>query len=363
MWFLFGFVTITCAISFEFHRRYSSRWKATDKREGYEYTHQSSKSRITGLLLGIGCVPDANFMIKRQSWVDSFFKRIGVSSEFDTGDPAFDDAYYLVTDNKSLHKSLADNPRFRAAITKIMEFRAAQLKTTAIHCRNGRVWIDFSAEFLYSEENVASVVRSLGGFLDVITAAIADLSKASGARWKDPFVIKAAMLLALSSGLAINVVLQLLRHNFTYIPFTLNYTNILWDAFLYSLLMVPVVLLLAVYWLGRSARTHLVLIELGSIGAVSLVLSLALEMRDINIGMDTKNAESYKTVVVDKSVSKTRRSTSYYLTVKDWRCNCGNIKFQVSHDTYNSLPAGTAVNIAQHSGYFGYPWIAGVKAL
>ncbi len=359
MWFLFGFVTITIAIAFEFWRRHESMWSPDDKHEGYDYKLLKSKNRTTGLLLGTRCAAGANFWIKRQSYFDTFFKRVGVSSEFETGDKSFDDAYYLITDNLELHQVLASNPKLRTAIDVIMKFSGGGFNAKTIYCRNGRIWIKFDTEFLGLGEDIASVVRKLGHPLSLMANVIADLSKA-GASWKDPFVVKAAILLAISSGLAINVVVQLVRLNYSHVPFTPDYLAILFDAVIYAFVLVPVLLFLAIKWLGRGARTHLVLLELASIGAVALTLTLALEMRDLNMSLDRSAEKSFKAQIVNKVSSKGRRSTDYYLVMNDWRCKCGTIKFEVSQSLFNSLAVGNTVLISQKEGYLGYPWVSDI---
>lgn len=365
MWFLFGLVTITLCVGYEFWRRHMSLWKAEGRAHGIEYKHQRIKGTITGALVGVGCAQHPNFSVKRQTGIDNFFKRMGVSNEFETGDQGFDDSYYLITDNNALHHALTASPKFRAAIKRIMEYKLpARLGTRAIHCRNGRVWAELKIEALYREENIESTLKSLSEDIEVLVAAIGDVAQVSGSRWADPFVIKAALLLAVSSGLAINGCIRLFRLKIGDLPFALDYKLIVVDALIYSVVVILVFAVIAIYWLGRSARTHIVLIELMTIGAFGIFLSIATEMRDINIEMDTSSPQTFKAQVERKYTSKGRRGrTKYHVVVENWNCDCDSYKLRVSEYEYRNFSEQGRVQVLQNTGYLGYPWISEVKPL
>jgi hypothetical protein len=133
------------------------------------------------------------------------------------------------------------------------------------------------------------------------------------------------------------------------------------DALIYSFIALPILVFIAVYWLGRGARTHLVLIELVTVGAIGLFASVAFEMRDINIEFDKSKPDYFETKIVSKHMSKRRRGTSYSIEVKNWNCDCGNYSIKVSNATYNSASVSNPVMIAQRNGYLGYTWINAVN--
>lgn len=357
MWFLFGFVTLVAAVGFEFWRRHALLWTPDDQCDGYDYKFLKGKNRTTGLLLGVRCASGANFLIKKQSVIDSFFKRIGVSREFETGDSSFDDACYLATDCTALHKVLTDQPKLRTAIKVILGFSGGGFTAEEIYCRNGRIWIQFDIGIWGSDDKVDFIVKKLGPPLLLIVNAVADLEKA-GVRWRDPFIYKAVLVLALSSGLAINAAIQFYRTTLDDLPFLLYPKELAVDALIYSFMVLPILILAAVYWLGRGARTHLVLIELVTVGAVGLFASIALEMRDINIEFDKTKPDYFETKIVGKDKSSSRKGrTTYRIYVKNWNCDCGNYSITTSSATYNLASISNPVMIAQRNGYLGYPWI------
>ncbi|RYY02939.1 MAG: hypothetical protein EOO53_09620 [Gammaproteobacteria bacterium] len=365
MWFLFGFLTISICICVEFWRRHLSRWAPENTIEGLQYKHDSYKGKVTWVSLGIVCDKHASFSLKRQSWLDNLFKRMGVSNEFETGDSSFDDLIYLVSDNKTLHYALANTIEFRSAVKNIMNFGvASQLEAREICCRNGRLWGRFKAGSDYSEGRIPIIVKALTKEFKALGHAVQQVSLISGSRWADPFVIKAAILLAVSSGLAINGAIQFFRLQFGKLPFTVDYLLIVRDALGYSILFMLVFALIAIYWLGRSARTHIVLVELMTVGAFGIFLTLATEMRDMNMEMDIAAPQTYTTQVVQKYTTKGRRSgTKYHLVVKDWNCDCGNYSFTVPDYIYFPIVEGGQMQVLQHQGHLHYPWVSQIRAL
>lgn len=365
MWFLFGFLTISICICVEFWRRHLSRWSPEGVTSGLQYKHEHHKGKVTWVYLGVVCPPRPDFSLKRQSWLDNLFKRMGVSNEFETGDSSFDDLIYLLSDNKTLHHALANSSGFRSAVKKIMNYGiASRLEAREIHCRNGRLWARFKAGSDYSEGNIAHTAKALAAEFTALNHSVQEVAAVAGSRWADPFVIKAALLLAISSGVAINGIIQFLRLQFGQIPFTLHYSLIIKDALVYSLVAVLLFALIAIYWLGRSARTHLVLIELMTIGAFGIFLSVATEMRDINMEMDRVLPQTFETPVTQKYITKGRRSsTTYHVVVKDWRCDCGNYNLRVPESIYYSVSEQGGIQLIQRQGYLGYPWISRVTAI
>ncbi len=367
MWFLFGFLTISICITFEFWRRHASHWKPEGVFVGLQYRHERSKKKITTLLLGINCHGSPNFSIKRQSGIDSFFKRIGIANEFETGDASFDDVVYLISDNKTLHYALANSAEFRLAVKSIMDYgTASTLEATHIHCRNGRLWVQFDVGSNYADGSIGDVATVLLNSFDALKKSINEVAQISGSRWRDPFVFKAAILLAISSGLAINGAIHLFRASFGSVPFTVNHSLMVNDAILYALMMFSAFVVGAIFWLGRSARTHIVLIELLTVGAFGFFASTVVELRDINMEMDISAPKYYETQIVDKYTKKgsgrrSRSRTNYYVVFKDWNCDCGNYQLQVSSSLYRYLPGSGNVIVTQHQGRLGYPWVSNIS--
>lgn len=362
MWFLLGIISISICVCFEFWRRHLAKWKLEGSCHGLEYRHNVYKSKIKSIYLGVKCTDAVNFSIKRQSWLDNIFKAIGVSNEFETKDSEFDDSFYLISDNKSLQSLITSSEVFRLAIKNIMRReRIKDLKPKEIHCKNGRFWVVFSVGGGYEKADIDQVCLSLQKYFNDVVCLL-NKQTLSKSAWIEPFVIKAALLLAISSGLAINGVVQWARSAFGYFPLVLENSLIFYDALKYSAFFLLIFLIVALFCLRRSARTHIVLLELITVGALGIFLSTAMEMRDINMEWDRSPPQMHKVEIVNKYVQRSSgrgKRTHYYVVVKDWRCECGNYKFEMSRGMYNSI-GGDSISVIQKSGYLGYPWISQV---
>lgn len=363
MWFLLGVISISVCVCLAFWGRYLAKWKPEGSCHGLEYIHINNKNKIKRVFLGIKCADAINFSIKHQSWLDSFFKFIGVSNEFETKDSEFDDSFYLVTDSKALQRLIASSEEFRSAIKNIMKHeRGGGFKAKGIHCRNGRFWVVFSVGSGYEKADIEDVSYSVQKYFNDVALLLCKQESLSKSIWLDPFVLKAAILLAISSGLAINGVLQVLRSYFGYFPLVLDNSPIFHDALKYSVVFLVIFLIVALFCLRRSARTHIVLLELVTVGSLGVFLSTAMEMRDINMEWDRSPPQMHKVEVVKKYEQRSsgrRKRTHYYVVVKDWRCECGNYKFEMSRSMYSSI-GGDYISVIQKSGYLGYPWISQV---
>ncbi|MGD8569853.1 MAG: hypothetical protein PVJ39_17335, partial [Gammaproteobacteria bacterium] len=178
-----------------------------------------------------------------------------------------------------------------------------------------------------------------------------------GSKWRDPFVIKSAIILAISSGLAINGLIHLVRLTWIKLPFTVDSSQLLMDSVYWGAGIVITLLLSALVMLGRSARTHLVMIELILIGSFGAISTTAAELRDINIELDESRGHSYEVKALDKKITRSRRSSSYYLYVNDWNKEHARKKVKVPSDIYYSIEIGDLLLVKQKNGFLNYRWV------
>jgi hypothetical protein len=75
-----------------------------------------------------------------------------------------------------------------------------------------------------------------------------------------------------------------------------------------------------------------------------------------NCAYDTSNPITYHTEVLDKHVSKSRRSTSYYVKVKPWGNHLESENIKVPYTQYNAIETGENIEIDLRKGLFGIPW-------
>ncbi|QKO21874.1 hypothetical protein [Rhodoferax sp. BAB1] len=108
------------------------------------------------------------------------------------------------------------------------------------------------------------------------------------------------------------------------------------------------------------------LIEIVLVGALGALLTAFTEIRDLNMDLDTSSAHRYEARVVDKTISKSRKSgTRYYLHVpgwtgQDWTSLNDTERLQVSGDFYQRMQKGERIEIWQRSGFLGIRWVESV---
>ncbi|WP_207492638.1 hypothetical protein [Aridibaculum aurantiacum] len=76
----------------------------------------------------------------------------------------------------------------------------------------------------------------------------------------------------------------------------------------------------------------------------------------VNCVFDDSEPEVYYTEVLDKHISRGRRSTSYYVKVAPWGHHHDIEKISVSYSQYNALQPGELVEIDRQEGLFHIPW-------
>jgi hypothetical protein len=230
-----------------------------------------------------------------------------------------------------------------------------------VRCAGGRIWVHYK---LKTELNPAKVPVLAEQVVPALNRLAVDLGRAivAGApRLYDRFVLRAAVILAISTGLALNGAAHIARLFLVPIPFTVDNTTLaLWSMYCGAVLLA--LLVIAVVWfLGRSARAHVVLIEVLLVGSFGAVTTSFAELRDLNMEWDQKPPTQYEVTTIDKRTAKSRKSPRrYYITVSDWPNKNDTREIGVSSWVYDRAYRGSKVELIQKPGYLGVPWVAGV---
>ena len=368
MWFVFGFFSLIGFVVYSLHERATAKWIGTRSsvhRKAYEYqvltqnVSRSDKPKSVGLRIGVTAPAVYDFSFKPEKWRDWLSKRIGFSVEYQTGDAEFDKTVYILSNDARIHATLSQNAALRADILqvfKVVPSYAATLKE--VRCSGGRIWIHYKTE---TDLDVPVVAKQVVPALSRLAADLARANVTGAPRLYDPFVLRAVIILAISTGLALNGAAHLFRLYFISIPFTAdNSTLILWSLYcgagLLALLVLSVVL-----FLGRSARAHIVLLEVLLVGSLGAVLTSFVELRDLNMEWDQQPAVSYEVSTVSKRISKgRRRSKTYYVTISGWPDKNTTSEIRVPPSLYNRTDRDTVLVLLQKPGFLKVPWVAAV---
>lgn len=364
MWFAFGIISL---ISFSIYfgiKRYRNIWDAkpaTVSGISYLYNTVTYKGNVTAIFIGCYCPVDIDLTIKKETRFDRFFKFFGVSVEHQVGREEFDDEIYIISDHPEvcavLNRSTALQEKIRDLMNRVEFFG----KLKGLHIGDNKIWVrlaprksDFS--------DTASLAREFVPVLRGISKEFQYHLQHLKTGLRDPFFWKAAAILAISTGMAITGVVHFLGLTWVKIPFTIDDGNLLAMGFLTGSVITGTLVFLTLLFLGRTARTHLVILELITIGYLGSVATSTALARDINMEWDTAQPEQHVVQVMDKRISKGRKGRkSYYLEVNDWADNKGWRSISVTSSVYYKYQKGDKLEIHQHPGHLGSRWVSEIR--
>lgn len=366
MWFLFGFITL---ISFSVYfgiQRLGTRWKgqiAYGRTVPYQYQFVRNKNDITKrFMVGVDAPPDYDFTFKREAWFDRLCKFLGLSVEHQVGHAEFDKLVYVVSNDGHFLDQISGNAQIIDAVVKLFALRRLDSRVSEVRCLNGRLWVTFKVGRLFSSDTDLRYLYGLQDQAAELLAQVVGQLKSNPPlyqdRRRDPFILRAAVILAVSTGLVANGLVHSLRLLWTTAEFTVDRAE-LWRLATYCGIAVMVLLVcLALVALGRSARTHLVLVELILVGTLGATLTAFSELRDLNMEWDHSAVQVFQPDILKKSVSRSRKGgTHYYAHVRDWNGGYDSHKVSVSRTFYDSVNAGDRLTVRQRAGYLGVRWV------
>ena len=368
MWFVFGFISLLGFVAYSLHQRVTAKWIGTRsvvRRKPYEYevlvqrVYRSDKTKSVGLRIGVTAPTVYDFSFKPEKWRDWLSKRIGFSVEYQTGDAEFDNAVYIVSNDARIHATLSQNPTLRADILRVFRIVAPHSAVIKeVRCSLGRIWVHYKLKNELVQSKIPVLAEQVVPALNRLAADLGRATVAGAPRLYDRFVLRAAIILAISTGLALNGVAHVARLYFMPIPFTVdNSTLILWSLYCGAALLALLVLAVVLF-LGRSARAHVVLLEVLLVGSIGAVLTSFVELRDINMEWDQQPAVRYEVTTVSKRISKSRRSRTYYVTISGWPSKNNTSEIKVSSSLYHHTNPGAELELFQKPGFLKVPWVA-----
>ena len=363
MWFLFGFVTLAAASISSLIWRLTVSWHGTaGQAEGvaYEYSISTAKhGRVTGAKVGVRCSDGFSFQLKPEGTFDRWSKSIGLTKECQTGDVAFDQAVYVVSDDPAVERMLQTDTTLRDAIMRLMSDCAACLGTLKrINVHAGRLWIVVSPR----SSDKGSVTEACKRVVPALSETAGRIERDGGSVKddRDPFPKRAAVILSISTGLALNAAWQVLSM-FPDYPFLRDSGEPIVPALLIGAGVVVLLAALTLLVLGHSARTHMVLLELVLVGSIGATISAYAELRDYDFDFDPAPSRVVQAEVTDRWITHGRKGSVHcHIRVSGWPGDGWTSEIPTSCDFYNLTEVGADVAIEEHAGALGWPWVKDV---
>ena len=373
MWFAIGVITL---ISFSVYfgiQRHGARWKGqraqAHAQPRHEYEFVRRKDKLKKMRVGLDAPRHFNFTLKRESSIDRFCKSLGLSVEHQIGHQAVDRLVYIVSNDQHLLDRCMEDPAMIELVQSLFNLQHLDSRITQVHCRHGRIWAEFQVSSLFNdksnEERLSQIFPKAAAKLLSMARLLQAQAPSDQVDRRDPFIFRAALVLALSTGLLINGGVHAFRQMGFSEAFTVE-TAQLWTYTIFTAVAIVVALVgAALFLLGRTARTHLVLIEIVLVGSIGAVLTAFTEIRDLNMDLDRSAMQRYEAKVLGKDISTSRRrGTRYYVYVPEWTGSGWTSvqavrRLRVSSSFYQSVQRGEQIVFRQHQGFLGIHWVAG----
>lgn len=367
MWFGFGLITLLVGFFFSMHARTRAKWRG-DNRDlrinrihwHYQYQEVKNKGALQKVRIGVAAPPGFHFTARKEGSRDVFFKHLGVCSEIQLHDEEFDKDVYLESDAKGVGTLLSESKELRDTLLEILRYaHSNDLRGMRIRCAHERLWVEFTPK---QESMLTSATYKLVPLLHRLREGLRN-SRLTSKLLDDPFIWRAALMLSISTASVVLGCYGLIRA-------LAGRTDIVdsWQLFHASAvagLVVTAIFVVAVLKvLGRSSRTHLVLIEGVLVGTFGFVLSMFALAREANISFDVQRPQFQKLhdIRVQHRITSRRRGRKdhhYYLRTADWRPDHAGerLKLEIDRSDYLLLEGKTEAILILRAGALGYQWI------
>lgn len=330
--------------------------KGQGKLDNVEYTyiyHAGSRNSPPFFKITIPCTSLGSFKLSRESSMDRFFKRFGLNAEIQTGDPEFDDQFYITTNDTAWTRLTLHSRSKRRAALDIASEGFNEIRAT------GKI-LTAKCSPLRSKEQITKAK------IERIASRLIELSKElppagsvprniedSNWKLKRGVVFGLALMSVMGGGalLALGIVNYRPMDFFPLFLYTLKYSLPLLIGFL----------ILSIMFLRGRASSHrefifILIITLTGFPLLGLGLGVYL-----NGYLDHTQEMVIETEVLNKTISRSDNSTSYYAIVRSWR-RPGTEKIRVNSEDYRKLrPRDSELIVVTQGGRYGFEWIRGVK--
>jgi hypothetical protein len=106
--------------------------------------------------------------------------------------------------------------------------------------------------------------------------------------------------------------------------------------------------------LSTSARSFMTAALLSVIGLVLCIWGGGMVLNGL---LDISQGQAHKCVVINKRVTHSKNSTSYYVRTSSWDEKFPTYEFSVSPAQYDQLSGGDPCLVTTRAGYLGFEWV------
>lgn len=378
-WMRIAVITLISGIYlwFSFRKKYTKRQNdylenlslQSGKIEGTEYFYtvaHNQKAKRTTITTYIEGIYGYDFSLKFEGKIERFFKSMGLGTECQSGDTRFDETIYIVSDDEWLCSRLRNDSEIRTLLYDIFWcYYEHGIKVINLRCFDGRILI--TSQYPSDEQNdpfIRDYVRSVATLLQKAAIHFPSRGSIKDRMYREPSGYTAhifnIVVLALLANGAIVVFVDMMAMQAT--PHLVNSFSVVPLSIAVTFAILVAMIWAAIVALRRSSRFSPVSAQIMTLGLLGIFLTSIVEIKEIDVRMDSSAANVYESRVVGKeAVHHRKRGTTYHLYFSPWNGRTSTYDLSVPHSLYVQATEGDIVRIHEHAGYLGYPWIETIE--
>ncbi len=354
MWILLRLIAM--AIGFVArHLSWSRKREDNQSHHGIAYSEITSrhKGRVVKFEISVPLETGLVFVFTPEGGGDRFFKRLGLTEEFQTGDDSFDEKTYVGSDHPVLLNVLRGDRSFREIVGQML---AAGFF---------RVWSD--GHRLFAESRDEKPASAWVGRLAQLKSLIEAASRSSRGRLADPFAARVLLVEALVWSIAGYAAVAYFQV-FGDVGSHFSGLRLILPGLFVAVVTFAALLGVIVLILERSSRSHRVLVE----SQILLLLSLPVlgieTVADINRRLDVTPPVMVEVRVEEKWTTTSRRRrggtrTHYHARLTSLGEITVPSPLKVPAGIYSSLVPGRSIGVEVGAGRLGFPYFRSVNGI
>jgi hypothetical protein len=328
----------------------------------YSKISYDNAGTIAALHLSIEEIYGYDFSFKFESRFERFFKSFGWSTECQSGKKKFDAMIYVISDDSSLCIKLKQNETLREAIYTLFSFARLQgIEIKKVECFDGRLVLEAKNKNNHLDDTQAKSffqnsiphLQNIATFFPSKESKNTPIYREKSA--KIGFIFRVFAIALLLNAL---IIFFLDLQHIQPLPKLLEPMHLFPHAFVITSSIVLLLLTLAFLYLRKSSRFSPVLLEIFTLGTLSIFLSSIIELREFNIYLDRSSPELHHVKVLKKVKQRGSRGPSkYYLFLSNFNGENQERRIGVTNSFYNQVTEGSILDLYLYQGFFEYPWI------
>lgn len=297
----------------------------------------------------------AIFELRPEKKMDRFFKKIGISTEFQTGDITFDNQIYILSDNSALGREMAANPKARECIRKLFSGSCKKIRSNTKD-----LTVIFEGDQTQNQESLNIALQ--------LQKSLLDLDRRWSHVLSDPFLIREFVVEAFIWSLGGFAITSFFEWDFNSQSYHLDPTTILVNGVILGVALAALLCGFIVFIMRGSSKGHHIILQGVFILGFCLPASGPAILSDANRGLDQSPSMWAERKVINCVIEKRhsrKRGTKYiyhlHLSPPDSQDNIPiPTETQVRQDQCSAATPGMTAKIELGRGRFHHPWFRSI---